>query len=106
MVKRIDKNIIRNLYKSYQEKCVNESLAYINFGKFKKIHKKAREMLLSLASKNSTSKVPYCIVKIDDNWLYWVEIVKDDVVVNFITPEQFKYLFFNELKGNQEEVIE
>lgn len=99
--------VIDNLYSDYKEKCLQRDQNYISKKNFEVIHKKARKYVLDVYEKNKKvgkpGQIPTCVMKIDDNWLYWVEIRdrhgEEVAVVNFITNDQYEYL----LKGSEHE---
>lgn len=96
--------IVKGLYHSYKSKCISSDDVYIGFEEFEKVHTKAKKYVLKAHKKNKRKdKVPVCVMRLDEKYLYWVEIVDDKAVVNFIDNIQFDMLFNKELKeaGNE-----
>jgi hypothetical protein len=96
------KDIVKGLYHSYKSRCISSDDVYIGFEEFKKVHEKARRNVLRAHRKNKREdKIPVCIMRLDDKYLYWVEIVDEKAVVNFIDNIQFEALFSKEIQGGR-----
>ena len=94
--------VIKNLYRSYKQKCADNDLQYVSIKKFKKVHNKAKKLLLEAEEKNkNNNKIPLSAIPIDDNWIYWVEIRDNNAVVNIVTHKQFNLLFQKELNNKE-----
>ena len=98
---------VKTLYQLYKTMCLDTGDVYIGIDGFEKIHNKAKQYVLRAYDKREElGGIPYCIMRLDNKYLYWVEIAnnaagKPEAGVNFITNLQFNMLFEKQLKNSR-----